>query len=232
MISRILFIALDDYISVVFVSEKGKGSPIPFDGETVFKLQKDFWSSWCAQTAYVAPKDDKGNNATICDFCFVTDKNYPFASDKFLDKVVKVQETFWTVEKITDIISSLDILKKYNGLSIKMPNGVRFNVVVNNAGELVNAVTNISDMEYKQKIDEEAKLAEEKRKVKKKAILEKIVATRNSNTQDTSNHSDSVKIKASKFSPSKKKSRPRREGEESPLVKFNKKLIADEKNDE
>lgn len=232
MISRILFIALDDYISVVSVSEKGKGRPIPFDGETVFKLQEDFWSSWCDQTAYVAPKNDKDNNATICDFCFVTDKDYPFANNKFLEKVVKVQETFWTVEKITDIIRPLNILKKYNGISIKMPNGVHFNVAGNNAGELVNAVTNISDMDYKRKIEEKAKLDEEKRKAKKKAIAEKKAVTEYSDTQDTSNYTNSVQIKASKLSTSKTKSRPRREGEESPLVKYNKKLIADEKVDE
>lgn len=109
MISKILFIALDDYISVIYVSEKGEGRPIPFDGEAVFKVREDFWPSWRDQTAYIAPKNDKDYNATICDFCFVTDKDYPFLKDKFLDGVIKAQDSFWNVEKLISIISPLDI---------------------------------------------------------------------------------------------------------------------------
>lgn len=232
MISRILFIALDDYISVVSVSEKGKVRPIPFDGETVFKIQEDFWLSWCAQTAYIAPKNDKDNDATICDFCFVTDKDYPFAKDKFLDEVFMSQDTFWNVEKLTDIIGSLDILKKYQGISIKMSNGVCFDVVWNNNGKLINAVTNISDMDYKRKVEERNRLYEEKRKVKKKATLERQSEGKNVIEKNNNNDSDKPlvpsKEKIEKSIKKKKKSSYRNDGKESAIVKYNKKLIAEE----
>lgn len=117
-----------------------------------------------------------------------------------------------------------------------MLNDISFDVIVNNTGELVKAVTNIFDMDYKYKLEEKARQDEEKRKAKKRAISEKQSenkkAIANSDNKEPKKYSVSSEVKVSKSIKPKKKLCSMREGGESPIVKYNKKLIADEKFDE
>lgn len=220
MISRILFIALEDCISVVSLSEKGKRTQIPFDGEITFKLHDDFWRDWCAQTSYLAPKNEDDSDATICDFCFVMDKDYSFAKDEFLKKVIMVKDSSWTVKQIIDVLQSVDIMKKYHEAVIKMPNEISFSVrgSSDDKASIINATTNISDENYKLYLEEKAKQKEKREAARKKIAEEK---------EDT----EEEKIVFSKPKPKKKRSK-KVKGEESPLVKFNKKLLEEEKANE
>lgn len=175
MISRMLFIALKDHISVISVSERGKSNPIPFDGDVFFEIRDDFWDSWKEQTAFdsVCSKDIQSGAAV--DFCFIYDKDYPFCSDAFLKELQQVDNSIWNVAIITDVLHGQSILENYQALNVELKNGVSFTVAGSKDKEqdVISARTNISDDIYKEMLEEKQRREEQKRAEKQRALAEK-----------------------------------------------------------
>jgi hypothetical protein len=128
---------------------------------------------------------------------------------------------------------SQDIVKAYHVISVKMANGSVFTVECeNNEGKKISAVTNISDMDYKSKLDERAWQEKTKKKTKDRATDRKKVEENKAveNGQDLHGKENSVaaEMQDGTVTKTKKKARPGYEGEESAIVKYNKTLIAEE----
>lgn len=180
MISRMLFVALEDHISVISVSERGKSNPIPFDGDVVFKIRDDFWDSWKEQTAFISMSSVEVESGAPVDFCFICDKEYSFYSDEFLEKVRHLENgenSIWNVGKIIEVMHGQSILGNYQALNVKLKNDVSFTVEGSKDKEqaVISAWTNIADDAYKEMLEEKERKEEQKRAEKLRALAEKKV---------------------------------------------------------
>ncbi len=178
MISRMLFVALKDQISVISVSERGRSNPIPFDGDIVFKIRDDFWDSWKEQTAFIPMNGESAEDDATVDFCFICDKEYSFYSDEFLKKLRHLENgenSIWNVDKIVEVVHGLSLLEKYQSLTVELKNGVSFTVEGSKAKtqEVISAWTNIADDTYRMIWEEKERREAHKRAEKQRALIEK-----------------------------------------------------------
>ena len=228
MISRMLFVALEDHISVISVSERGKSNEIPFEGDVVFKLREDFWDSWKEQTAFGSMCSDNTKSGAMVDFCFICDKEYSFYSDEFLSKVQNVEKSIWCVDKIVEVMGGQSILENYQSLNVELKNGVIFTVAGSKAKEqkVISAWTNVSDDAYKEMLEEKERKEEQKRAEKQRALAEKKARELEKSELEKKNEvkeKDKVKVVFSEKKAVKRvKKKAGKTNEESALVRYNK----------